>query len=404
MSQGALQGYRVLDFTQLLQGPYATQMLGDLGADVVKVERPGSGDIYRQMTFFDEWLPGGETPCFLAWNRNKRSIAIDLKSERGRDVATRLAKGADVLVENFRPGVMERLGLGYEELRTINPGIVYVSSSGWGSDGPYVTRPGQDLLVQAMTGALWASGRADDPPTPLGTALCDQLGALHIVYTALAALLARGRTGTGQKIEIDLYSCALAFQMQDYVTLLNLGHGFQRPRSGIAHPGNGAPFGVYGTSEGYIAIAMNPWGRLVEALDDEELMQYDDPRVQFDRRDFLWEEIQKRIRLKPTAYWIERMLGLDLWVAEVKRPEEVVDDPQAKHTQRFVSMEHPKAGRVGTVSIPHRMSQTPGEIRLPPPLVGQHSREILAEAGFAGEEIDALFAAGVVTAEEARHG
>jgi crotonobetainyl-CoA:carnitine CoA-transferase CaiB-like acyl-CoA transferase len=376
-------------------------MLGDVGADVIKVERAGSGDIYRSMTFFDEWLDGRQTPCFLAWNRNKRSIALDLKSDEGKRIAGELAARADVIVENFRPGVMDRLGLGYEELREENPGLVYVSATGWGSDGPYAARPGQDLLVQATSGVLFKSGRKGDPPVPLGTALCDQLGALHIVYLALAALLARGQTGNGQRVEVNLFSCALAFQLQDYVTELNLGRGFDRPDSGIAHPGNGAPFGVYRTKDGYIAVAMNPWKRVCEALDDATLLEYDDPKVQFEKRDELWQLIQQRIATGTTEHWLNRMLELDLWVSEVRAPKDVPSDPQAVHLESFVAMDHPTAGSVKTVNIPYRMSATPGGITRHPPLVGEHSREILSELGYDDVHVDALFARSVVTEEKA---
>ncbi|MFI5155757.1 MAG: CaiB/BaiF CoA transferase family protein, partial [Chitinophagales bacterium] len=182
----ALEGVKVLDFSQLLQGPFASQMLGDLGADVIKVERYGEGDIYRGMTFFNQWIAGNESPCFMAWNRNKRSIAIDVKKAEGREIIYSLAKDADILLENFRPGVMERLGFGYEELKKINPNIIYCSASGWGSDGPYLKRPGQDLLVQSVSGAVMTSGKKTDGPIALGTALCDQVNAYNCVYAILA--------------------------------------------------------------------------------------------------------------------------------------------------------------------------------------------------------------------------
>lgn len=262
----ALDGVTVLDFTQLLQGPYATQMLGDLGADIIKIEKAGSGDLYRSMTFFNQWLPGKESPCFIPWNRNKRSLAIDLKAPEARELIFRLVEKADIVVENFRPGVMEKLGFGYGQLRERNPGVIYCSATGWGPDGPYVTRPGQDLLVQGVSGAAMASGKKSDGPVAIGTALSDQLGAMHIVYSVLAALFYRTRTGKGQKIDINLLQSVLAFEMQDFFTVQNLGRGFERPESGIAHPGNGAPFGIYETADGWISIAMNPWERIVEAL------------------------------------------------------------------------------------------------------------------------------------------
>lgn len=396
---GALDGVRVLDFTQLLQGPYATQMLGDLGADVVKVERAGSGDLYRSMTFFNEWIAGRESPCFLAWNRNKRSIALDLKQPQGRRIVEQLVRRSDVVVENFRPGVMDRLGFGYTGCARINPRIIYCSASGWGKDGPYVDRPGQDLLVQGLTGAAFTSGQADAGAVPIGTALCDQLGALHIVQGVLAALYSRERTGRGQEIHVSLLSSAIAFQAQDYFTIQNLKHPFERPRSGIGHPGNGAPFGIYRTADGYLSIAMNPWDRLVEALGEPELSKYSDPQVRFDRRDEIFEEIQSILLRRKTDEWLEIMLALDLWVARAQTQAEVERDPQVIAQEIFTTVDHPTAGPLKVTNVALKMSGTPASIRRPPPLVGQHSREILEEIGWSAADIDAAVAERCVTAE-----
>lgn len=398
---GALQGLRVLDFTQLLQGPYATQMLGDMGADVIKIEKPGTGDLYRSMTFFNEWIGDGESPCFLAWNRNKRSLALDLKAPAAREVILKLAARADLVVENFRPGVLDKLGFGYAALQALNPGLIYVSATGWGPDGPYVTRPGQDLLVQGLTGAAFTSGRAEDGAVAIGTALSDQLGALHIVYAALAALYHRGWTGRGQQIQVNLLQSVLAFQAQDFFTIHNLGRTFQRPSSGIAHPGNGAPFGIYRTQDGYLSIAMNPWEKIVEALGDPALARYADPQVRYDRRDEIFEEIQRRLLARTTEEWLRIMLALDIWCARAQPQAEVADDPQVRHMQAFTEVEHPKAGRVRVTNIPFRMSETPGGIERPAPLIGQHGREILRELGYSPEAIRDLEAAGTMTVEEA---
>lgn len=393
----ALQGIRVLDFTQLLQGPYATQMLGDLGADVIKVEKAGSGDLYRSMTFFNEWIGDGESPCFLAWNRNKRSLAINLKDPEAKAIILKLAEKADVVVENFRPGVMAKLGFGYEDLKRINPGLVYCSATGWGPDGPYVTRPGQDLLVQGLSGATLASGKRSDGPVALGTAVSDQLGALHIVYSVLAALIHQQRTGEGQEIQVNLLQSVLAFCMQDFFTVQNMGRSFERPESGIAHPGNGAPFGIYPTRDGHLSIAMNPWKKIVAATGDDALAVYDDPQVLFDQRDEIYHALASRTVQKTTDEWLEIMLALDIWCAPVLAQKEVADDPQVRHLQAFTEIEHPKAGRVRVTNIPFRMSATPGAITRPAPLVGQHSGEILAELGIDAETIQSLEARQVIT-------
>ncbi len=396
----ALEGVKVLDFSQLLQGPYATQMMGDLGADVIKIERIGSGDIYRGMTFFNQWIAGDESPCFMAWNRNKRSLAVDMKSEQGKEIIYRLAKDADVIMENFRPGVMSRLGYGYEDIKKINPGIIYCSASGWGDDGPYLSRPGQDLLVQSVSGAIMTSGKKSDGPVAIGTALCDQVNGLNSVYAILAALYYREKTGKGQEIKTNLLSSAISFQMQDYFTIQNLGTAFERPESNLGHPGNGAPFGMYQTKDGYLTIAMSPWPRLVEALGDDSLMQYNDPQVLFDHRDRIHRIIEAITVTRTTDEWLEIMLGLDLWVAKVNDQKEVVNDPQVIHNHTFVEIEHPKAGKIKVTNIPFTMSETPGQIKRPSPMIGEHGEDILTELGYGKEEIESLIADNVISIEK----
>ena len=398
--QQALEGLKVLDFSQLLQGPFATQMMGDLGADVVKIERNGSGDLYRGMTFFNQWIAGDESPCFMAWNRNKRSLAIDMKSKKGKEIIYKLAVEADVIMENFRPGVMARLGYGYEDLKKINPGIIYCSASGWGDDGPYLTRPGQDLLVQSVSGAIMTSGKQSDGPVAIGTALCDQVNGLNAVYAILAALYYREKTGKGQEIKTNLLSSAIAFQMQDYFTIQNLGSTFERPESKIGHPGNGAPFGMYQTSDGYLTIAMSPWPKLVEALGDDALMQYNNPQILFDERDKIHGIIEAITVTKTTEEWLEIMLGLDLWVAKVNDQKDVENDPQVIHNKTFVEVDHPKAGKVKVTNIPFTMSETPGQIKRSSPMIGEHGEEILSELGYKKAEIDDLVSNNVISIEK----
>jgi len=383
----ALEGIRVLDFTQLLQGPYATQMMGDLGADIIKVERNGSGDLYRGMTFFNKWIAEDESPCFMAWNRNKRSLALDMKSDDGKKILKKLLESTDVVIENFRPGVMARLGFGYKDVKAINPKIVYCSASGWGDSGPYVKRPGQDLLVQGASGAIMTSGKASDGPVAIGTALCDQVSALNAVYAILAALFYRERSGIGQEIKVNLLSSAIAFQMQDFFTIHNLGETFTRPESGIGHAGNGAPFGTYSTSDGHITLAMSPWKKVVEALGDASLLNYDNPQVLYDKRDEIFYKIEAITKTKTTAQWMSTMLALDLWVAKVNKQQDVHEDPQVVHNDTFIDIEHPKAGSVKVTNIPFTMSETPGQINRPSPMLGEHGPEILSELGFSKAQI-----------------
>lgn len=394
---GALTGLRVLDFSHLLFGPFATQMLGDLGADVIKVERPVSGDLFRDLPpFFNRKLGDVENPSFLAWNRNKRSLAVDLKNPDGRKLLHELVATADVFVQNFRPGVLDRLGFGYEELSKLNPKLIYCSGSGYGESGPYLDRPGQDLLLQGLSGVMSVTGRAGVSPTPLGVAIADQLGSYHMVYGILAALYHREKTGRGQKIEVDLFRALLAHQTQEFVTTLNTGRVFERPSSGIAHPGMPAPFGVYRTSDGFLNIAMNPFAKLVEALEEPRLQRFDDPEVLFDKRDEVHAAIEAVTETRTTSEWMKRLLSFDMWCGEVLRQEEVPNDVQVKHLNAFTSYKHPLIGEIKTVNVPITLSETPGKIERHAPLVGEHTVEILTECGLDPKRIDDLRASGAV--------
>src|SRR5215207_8389033 len=239
----ALEGVTILDFSHLLQGPFATQLLADMGANVIKIERAGAGDMFRSLTFFAKWVGGSESPNFLAWNRNKRSIALNLKSRKVHAILMDMAKKADVVVQNFRPGVLARLGYGYEDFKAVNPRIIYCSGSGYGEEGPYLSRPGQDMLIQGLTGLAAATGRGDGPPVPVGSGFSDQVGAMNMVYGILSALYWGERSGEGQEIKVDLMSGMLAHQGQEMLMAMNFGEDFKRPNSGIGHPGMDAPFG-----------------------------------------------------------------------------------------------------------------------------------------------------------------
>ncbi len=386
----ALEDVTILDFSHLLQGPFATQLLGDLGANVIKVERPGQGDLFRTLTFNNQWVGGSESPNFLAWNRNKRSLALDLKAPEARTVLYRLAETADVVVQNFRPGVLARLGFGYEDFKRVNPRIIYCSGSGYGQDGPYVDRPGQDMLIQGLTGLAAATGRGDGPPVPVGSGFADQVGAMNMVYGILGSLYWRERSGKGQEIQVDLMSGLLAHQGQEMLAALNFGRDFVRPKSGIGHPGMDAPFGVYPTSDGWVTIAMSPFKKLVGVLGDDSLLSYDDPRQLFEKRDEIWERIAALTKGWTTQKLLDAMLAVDIWCGQVQSHTQVKHDPQVRHMGTLTSYEHPRAGTVQVVGPAVRFSETPAEIARPAPLVGQHSVEILREAGFGAEEIDAL--------------
>jgi crotonobetainyl-CoA:carnitine CoA-transferase CaiB-like acyl-CoA transferase len=396
----ALQDVTILDFSHLLQGPFATQLLGDMGANIIKIERPGQGDLFRTMTFKNRWVGGSESPNFLAWNRNKRSLAIDLKAPEAKDILYRIGEHADVVVQNFRPGVLAKLGFGYADFKRVNPRIIYCSGSGYGDSGPYVTRPGQDMLIQGLTGLAAATGRGDGAPTPVGAGFADQIGAMNMVYGILSALYWRERSGEGQQVDVDLMSGLLQHQNQEMVWVMNFAEDFERPRSSIGHPGMDAPFGVYPTADGWVTIAMSPYHKLVGVLGKPELLAYDDPQTLFERRDEVWQRIADETRQWTTAALLEAMLAVDIWCGEVKRHSQVVDDPQVRHRGLITSYRHARAGEVKVVGPVVRMSATPPAIDRPAPMVGEHSAEILREFGVGEQTIRDLQARGIVAQAE----
>ena len=391
----ALDGVRVLDFTQMMMGPWATQFLGDLGADVIKIERPGTGEWERGLRAMGKLLDG-DSPFFLAMNRNKKSLTLNLKDPRARDAVRRLAATADLVVENFRPGVMDRLGLGYDELRAINPSIVFVTGSGFGPDGPYVDRPGQDLLIQSMSGLAAYGGRRDDPPTPAGSSIVDASTALLLAFSAMVGLFHRERTGEGQRIDVSLFNTAIALQCQELAAFLNLPDRWDRSEAGIGGAWLSAPFGIYRTADGEIAIAMASLAVLAEVLDLPELADYDDEERAYHERDDVYRMIQERLLERDAGTWLERLATRDVWCAPVARFEDVVEDPQVRHNELLTTVERPSGEPTRVVGMPVRFSATPGTIRSGPPAVGEHTDEVLASVGFTTEEIRAMREDGAV--------
>lgn len=387
---GPLSGVVVIDFTQLAQGPFATQILGDMGAEIIKIEPP-KGDWMRHFSYSNLY-PEGESVSFLAFNRNKRSISLNLKNPRGLEVAKRLIADADVVVENFRPGVMERLGLGYETLAEINPRLIYLASSGYGTSGPYLHRPGQDLLIQALSGSLYLNGRQDDPPVPTAVGIADLVTSQHMVYAITAALYSREQTGCGQRIDTNLFNSLLALFIQELTTYLHNGKLPERSASGIPNPWLGAPYGLYETTDGYIAIAMNNVRQLaqltgVEKYDDE---QYDSNNVLENRDEIRW-DFAEAFKEKSTDEWLDILLAEDLWCAPVYTFEDVEQDPQVAENEMIISYEHPTVGEFRTTGIPVKFQGTPGAIRHPAPTLGEHTDEILRElGGYSDEEIQEL--------------
>ena len=391
----ALEGVRVLDFTQMMMGPWATQFLGDMGADVVKVERPGAGEWERGLRAMGELL-GGQSPFFLAMNRNKRSLTLNLKHPRAREVVLRLAATADLVTENFRPGVMDRLGIGYDDLGEVNPSLVYVAGTGYGPDGPYVDRPGQDLLIQSVSGLAAYGGRRGDPPTPAGSSIVDASTALLLAFSAMVGLFHRERTGQGQRIDVSLLNTAVALQCQELAAFLNSGRRFERSQAGIGGAWLSAPFGIYRTADGHLALAMGSLAVLGELLGLPELAAYDSPERAWADRDHVYRLLAARLPERPTADWLALLATRDVWCAPVQSFDQLVDDPQVAHNQLLTTVDYPGLGEVRVVGVPARFSGTPGTIRLGPPAVGQHTDEVLAAAGYGADEIRRLHDEGCV--------
>jgi len=389
-SIGALTGLRVADFTQLVQGPWASQMLGDMGADIIKIEPPG-GDWMRHYAYGNLY-PAGESISFLGFNRNKRSIALDLKSPEGLQAARDIISRCDIVIENFRPGVMDRLGIGYEALQTRQPGLIYCASSGYGKDGPYRTRPGQDLLAQSLAGGAWLNGRSGDLPVVTAVGQADLLTSLFIIQSVLAALYHRERTGNGQRIDASLLNSIIAFHTQEITAYLYKGENPERSATGIPNPWLGAPYGLYPTIDSYIAIGMNSVRRLAAIMGvegyDQEL--YDSNNI-IESRDAIYADFAVMFRTKTTAEWLGILLPHDIWCSQVNTFKEMAVDPQVRHNAMIVEYDHPTAGKVATTGIPVQFSGTPAAIRRPAPLLGEHTVEILKDiCGYTEAQVQAV--------------
>jgi len=386
-SVAPLDGVTVLDFSQIEMGPCATQVLGDFGADVIKIERPGAGDLSRVHMKH----PSGESAVFWSLNRNKRSVAIDVRAPLGREAVYRLARKADVLVHNFRPGVMERLGLGYADLSALNPRLIYAFGSGYGPTGPYRDKGGQDVLAQAMSGI--ASRRADPeaPPEPSATPIADFTGGMLLVQAILLALLARERTGRGQLVHVSLLDGMLAMQLQEASAWLNLG---QRLNWG-AFPLSG----TFRTLDGHVvmvgAFKANPLQDICRGLGIDDLSA--DPRyatheAQVAHRDELQARWRQELGARTTKQIVDALESVDILCAPVNDIEAALHDPQVANNQMVLEMRHPAIGSIKTVGIPVKLEGTPGSVRRSPPLLGEHTREVLSELGFSPDEIGTLLA------------
>ena len=372
-----LDGIRILDFTQVMLGPCATQMLADFGADVIKIERPGSGDLSRN--FFGETSEVAmNNAVFSSLNRNKRSIEIDTKSESGKQMVFDLVRVSDVVVDNFRAGVMDRLGFGYDDLSQINLGIICASGTGFGSKGPYAHKGGQDVLAQAMSGVMEKTADPSIPRSIYPTTLCDYSAGMHLVQGVMAALLSREKSGIGQKVSVSLYDSMIAMQMQEaaqwskHREVLNWA---AMPLTGVFETTNGAVV-VVG------AFKANPLQDICIALEIEDISeQYPDLASQRKNKPFLQELFRQNFATNSSEYWLDRLESQDLLCAPVRTLGEALADPQTAINEMLVDIEHPVLGDITLVGSPVHLSDAPLEIRHAPPKLGQHTDEIIQEFG-----------------------
>jgi CoA:oxalate CoA-transferase len=382
MSDGPLEGLLVLDMSQFLSGPSAALRLGDLGARVIKIERPDGGDLCRRL-YLTEVEIGGDSTLFHAINRGKLGFAADFKKEDDVAAVKGLIARADVVIQNFRPGVIGRLGLDYESARAINPGIVYASITGYGEEGPWAMLPGQDLLAQARSGLMWLNGDRDQGPVPFGLAIADLLAGAAIVQGVLAALVRRGRTGTGAHVETSLIEALIDFQFEVLTTYLNDG-GRTPVRSEFrnAHAYLAAPYGVYRTRDGWLAIAMTPLDKLALALDMPAIAALP-PEAGFERRDEIKRAIADHVAGQPTAYWLERMQPADIWCAEVLDWAALLESEAFRRLDMLQTVLRPEGRPIRTTRLPIRFDGQRERCRSPAPRIGEHTEALRAEFGVA---------------------
>ncbi len=377
-----LDGLIVVDLSQFLAGPYATLRLQDLGARVIKIERPDGGDLTRNL-YFSDTVIDGESTVFHAINRGKESLALNLKDSADVERLKKLVSRADVFVQNFRPGVIERLGLDYDRIREINPRIVYTSISGYGPDSPWRDLPGQDLLAQARSGVMWLNGSAGDGPVPFGLAVADMMAGAAAAQGILAALVGRGISGNGAHVETSLLEAMLDLQFEVLATHLNDG-GRPPERAGFrsAHPALPAPYGVYPTQDGFLAVAMMPIGALAELLDLEALRPFaDDQGAWFRRRDEIKGIIAARLAVETTEHWVSLLEPKGIWVARVLSWPEMLSEDAFVHLDMVQTVRDALGTELNLMRSPVRINGRRGHSDRAAPDIGMDNDAILREFG-----------------------
>jgi len=395
-AKGPLAGVRVLDLTRVLAGPFCSMLLGDMGAEVIKIEEPGKGDDTRS------WPPftGGEATYFMAVNRNKRSVTLNLKAPEGQGILRALVRKSDVLLENFRPGTMERLGLGCGALTRLNPRLVYCSISGFGESGPEAARAGYDLIVQAESGVMDLTGFADGPPVKVGNSIADLVAGMSAAHGVTLALLARTRTRRGQKVEIamlDVMASLLTYQAGIY-----FGTGQRPARRGNAHPSI-VPYEVFRAADAFLVLGVansSLWAKCCGALERPGLARdprYDTEAKRVQHRDTLIPLLNEILGAKTAAEWVTRFEAAGVPVGRIRSVAEVCESEHLKARGMIVTLPHPTATQVTVMGVPIRLQATPGKVASAPPVLGQHTDRVLKSiVGLKAAEIARLRRGGVI--------
>lgn len=390
----ALDGIRILSFNHFLMGPVGVQFLADLGADVITVE-PIGGGFQRKWGGQGSLSIDGQTMLFLMGGRNKRSISLNLKDPRALAITKKLIATSDVVAENYRPGVMDSLGIGYDACRAIKSDIIYAAGSGFGADGPYAHRPGQDLIIQAMSGLAAITGTRADGPRAVGVSAVDHHGAMIFAAGILAALLRRARTGKGGRVDVDLLSAAINLQSESFTNFLNSGRN-QDVRQ--AHPISGwyfeAPYGIYQTQDGFIAVSLASLEKLMPLLEIPSDQRVADKEA-YSQRDRAAARIAEALKTRSTHDWCSLFTKHDIWHSQINDYRAVTEDPQVRHNGSFVTVAGATGSPISLVAHPVRYDGKTPEVRTPPQVLGAQTKQILQEIGISGIEIDELVAAGV---------